>query len=366
MPYSRITHTKHYAAALKYAEGNGKGHNGKADRNLLVGAVGLYPAELRSYKEQFAELLAKRSEQNKTDVRRMIISYSKKELTPNDPASAVKALEIAQEIADKYYKGFPTAIYVQADGKGGCLHTHLITCNVNAITHKGFSSEQTCHSYLRNAVDEIAPQYITHDQSEAARNKVTQAERNTKGYIWKDDLKQRIKRAMQGAYSREDYIKRLKNEGVAATFKTSKKQGEYILYELTDTSKFKGDIPSNLKSKSYKLGSDFGISLLDEKIAHRQHIKQLAAAFSSKPQEQKQEQPEKFSVSPLEAPTKPRKRNGKIQVPSTTERHTEPPRPLTEQKPLRPPVTPKKTTTEMCEDFVNEQSEQEVDFPFSL
>lgn len=364
MPYSRITHTKYYAAALKYAEGNGKGHNGKADRNLLVGAVGLYPAELQSYKEQFAELLQHKSEQNKTAVRRMIISYSKKELPPSDPQSAVKALEIAQEIANKYYKGFPTAIYVQADGKGGCLHTHLIACNVNAITHKGFSSEQTCHAYLKNAVDDVSKDYITPDKVKEARNRVTQTERSKKGYVWKDDLKQRIKRAMEKATSRDDYVNRLKNEGVAATFKSSKKQGDYILYELTDTRKFSGDIPSNLKSKSYKLGSDFGISLLDDKIAYRQHIKQLAAALPSKPQEQKQEQPEKLSVSPLEAPTKPRKRNGRIQVPSTTERRTEPYRPPTERTEQKQPVKP--LTTPVCAPDVNDEDEQEVDFPFSF
>ena len=91
-------------------------------------------------------------------------------------------------------------------------------------------------------------------------------------YIWKQDLKQRVAAAMSESTSREDFLKRCTAHGVEAEYRdATKKQPEYILYELTDTTNFPDgeEIPKNLKSKSYKLGADYDLERLDEVISQK-------------------------------------------------------------------------------------------------
>ena len=269
MPYSRITPAKNSKDALDYAQGSddGKGHNDNDARNLVVGSVGLLPADVIPFDEQFEQLLKSSSSRNKTEARRLIMSFSKNELDPDDPQSPYKALTIAQETMQEGYNGFPSAIFVQNDGKGGKVHVHIIACNVNSITHKGFTDEQTNYKYLEQTFDKVAQNYIDLDYGRTTKDKVTQNERIKREqgiYCWKDDLKQRVNTAMINAKDRDDFLHKLTLAGVEGTYRTSKKQGDYILYELRDTSNFDDDkIPSNLKSKSYKMGSNYDIDALD-------------------------------------------------------------------------------------------------------
>lgn len=282
MPYTRITPSRNGREALGYAL-NGKGHDGSEKRNLLVGAVGLLPEQSMPYADQMELLWGKASSKNKTQVRRLIASFSQKELDPKDPKAAEIALQIMTDTLQEAYPGFPAVIAVQNDGKGGCLHVHAVTCNVNAETYKGFSDEQTKSWYLEKHFDAVAERYIELDKGDKAKEKVTQNERRQHAqneeiekhnaenpedkkplnYIWKDDLKKRVQAAMGEAKNRDDFLKRLTARGVEGTYRTSKKQGDFILYELTDTSGFDGKIPQNLKAKSYKLGSDFGCEALE-------------------------------------------------------------------------------------------------------
>ena len=49
---------------------------------------------------------------------------------------------------------------------------------------------------------------------------------------------------MSEATSRDDYLKRLTAHGVEGEYRTSKKQGDYIIYELADTAGFSGSSSS--------------------------------------------------------------------------------------------------------------------------
>lgn len=297
MPYTRITPSRNGREALNYAL-NGKGHDGSEKRNLLVGTVGLLPEKSMPFDEQMALLWGKASSKNKTQVRRLIASFSQKELDPKDPKSAEIALQIMTETLTEAYPGFPAVIAVQNDGRGGKLHVHAVTCNVNAETYKGFNDEQTKSWYLEKHFDAVAERYIELDRGELAREKVTQNERRQRAqneeikkenaenpedkkallYIWKDDLKERVQAAMGEAKDRNDFLKRLTAHGVEGTYRTSKKQGNFILYELTDTSGFDGKIPQNLKAKSYKLGADFGCEALEAALTKSRHAANHAPA----------------------------------------------------------------------------------------
>ena len=54
MAYTRISHTRNGRAAIQYARGNGKGHNGNENRNVLIGCVGMLPDEVEAFENQMA------------------------------------------------------------------------------------------------------------------------------------------------------------------------------------------------------------------------------------------------------------------------------------------------------------------------
>ena len=284
--FTRITPSKNGREALQYARGgeNGKGHNNKEHRNLLVGGVNLLPDSEMSYEDQMEVFWKKAKPNHKIQVRRIIGSFSKNELDPEDPNSKYKAMEMATEFSEKFYPDRQAAIFIQDDGEGGCIHFHLIVNDCAITDNKGCSADQQKYWYVEKNFDELAKSYIELDAGEPAKDKITQSERrkrkeNEKAieagepekveYLWRDDLKNRVREAMEEATDREDFLKRLTAHRVEGEYRSSKKQGDYIIYELTDLSGFEGDLPKKkeyFKSKSYKMGTDFGVEELDKQI----------------------------------------------------------------------------------------------------
>lgn len=192
-------------------------------------------------------------------------------------------------------------VCTQIDGKSGLVHNHILVNNVSMAdgivpggipigegrfqdvlvpAGRGCIDQQTYFSYVKKHTNEIAVKYIDLDFGKKQKTKSTQAERTNRGqgkYVWKDDLRERIERAQAEATDLDDFLSRLPAYGVTGTQRTSKKRGDYILYELTDTSGFgpDGKIPPNLKSKSYKLGDAYGLDQLFAK--QRQEDREDAA-----------------------------------------------------------------------------------------
>lgn len=285
--YTRITPSKNGREAIEYARGDDKGHNGNETRNLLVGSVNMVSDDVMSYEDQMQIFWNKASARHSIQVRRIVGSFSEKELDPNDPNSPHKALQMASEFVTEYYPDRQAAIFIQNDGVGGKLHFHAIVNDCDMISAKGCSIEQQKSWYVEKNFDKIAEQYLVLDTGKQdAADKTTQYERNMRQenaegknhYIWKDDLKERVTAAMSEASDRDDFLAKLTEHGVEGEYRTSKKVGDYIIYELVDTTGFDDKIPSNLKSKSYKLGSDYGLEALDAQIA-----KKKTATFTPEP-----------------------------------------------------------------------------------
>ena len=270
MAYTRVTRTKNGRGALLYAIGtNGKGHNGKDQRNACIGCVNLLPGV--DFADQMQPYWDRASEQHKTQVLRIVQSFSKKEFDPDSPADIDKANQLGQEYARLYYEGRQAVVCTQIDGKGGCVHNHIIVNDVHMDTLMGCDKEQYHHSTLKRWTDEITSKYTTLDTGEKAKDKVSQTERakREKGeYVWKDDLKDRIKAAMTEATSEQDYFDRLAAHGVAAAQKSSKKYGDYFTYELLEIPD--GVKVNNPKARSYNLGEIYGVGSLRIVLMSRQ------------------------------------------------------------------------------------------------
>lgn len=272
MPYTRVTRTANGAAAISYAI-NGSGHNGSEARNEIVTAVRMH--NKISYQTQMDKYWNRARPNHKTQIIRIVQSFSKNEFDPNDPADILKANEVGQAMIDEHYPDRQALVCTQTDGKGGCVHNHILINDVSMNKNKGCAKEQYYQPILKIWTDEITARYTNLDFGSEQHDKLTQAERakREKGeYSYKDDLRQRISSAMKRSISEEDFLRRLNENGVDATRKKSKKYGEYYVYELVDTS----TIPENaklpnhkLQSRSYKLGTDYGPWAL------KQHIEAL-------------------------------------------------------------------------------------------
>ena len=262
-----------------YAYGKGKGHNGSDVRNDLIANVNILPgvpAEI-----QMQKYWNRARANHKTQVIRVVQSFSVRELNPDEPADILTANIIGQEFVQKYYPDRQAVVFTQTDGKSGLIHNHVIISDTDMTSSRGCDKQQYYQPTLAKWTDEIAGQYFELDFGDTTvPDKTTQTERAKRAlgeYVWKDDLKSRITEAMNESESEEDWIKNLPAHGVNIEVHDSKKRGKYYTYELMDTDGF-GDkkIPQNLKSRSYKLGTLYDAEHVQEyfsekELEHRVH-----------------------------------------------------------------------------------------------
>ena len=81
-------------------------------------------------------------------------------------------------------------------------------------------------------------------------------------YIWKDDLRERIRIAMENATSEDDFLEALEDEGVKARYGTSRQHDKYISYELVDVPDHMEGADRKYKARSYTLGDAYGVKAL--------------------------------------------------------------------------------------------------------
>lgn len=299
MPYSRVTRTAYGADAIRYARGNGKGHDGSETRNQFIAGVNMLPDYVIPFEEQMQYYWDHASAQHKIQANRFIISFGLDELNPDDPDDCMKALEIGIQFARENAPDCQSAVYVQTDGVGHKVHAHIITNDVRISNFKGLDHSARHHSEFSRTVDRICARFIESKPVELAPERVTPAVRGQRmanekiramneeeqryaallgiepdliqeKYIWIDDLRERVKRAADGSADEAEFARRLRLDGVELVPQQDKKTGklsyrhratrtqpEHYLFELVDTSKFPDKVPQNLKSKSHKLGASY-------------------------------------------------------------------------------------------------------------
>ena len=269
MSHTTISKTRSGRALLDYVLDE-KAHNGIGVRNQLIVPVNLASGNAESYGDQMAAVWCRRSSKNKNEARHVITSFSKKELDPNDPADWMLAGAICQEFVEQNYPGFQAIIAIQTDGKGGCVHGHIVINNTRMDDFKGCTDEQTKAWFVRQKMDDIISKHmeIDHGKEQDVPEKIGEKSMRDKDgkYVWKDDLRDRILRARDAAKDFDDFMStQLPAVGVSAEYhpggtkRTGKVIDPYITYKLEDVSGFgDGKIPENLKSRSNKLGTEFG------------------------------------------------------------------------------------------------------------
>lgn len=273
MAYTRVTRTANGAGALAYAYGKGKGHNDHQHRNDMIANVNILPGVPTEI--QMQKYWNRARANHKTQVIRVVQSFSINELNPDEPEDILTANMIGQEFAQTHYPDRQAVVFTQTDGKSHLVHNHIIISDTDMTSSKGCDKQQYYQPTLAQWTNEIAGQYFELDFGNAKTpDKTTQTERAKRElgeYVWKDDLKSRITEALNKSESEDDWIKNLPAHGVNIEVHDSKKRGKYYTYELMDTDGF-GDkkIPQNLKSRSYKLGTLYDAEHVQEYFSEKE------------------------------------------------------------------------------------------------
>ena len=246
MPYSRITRTVAGTDAIAYARGNGAGHNNNEVRNEYMAGVNMLPDEVVSFEQQMQPFWDRADSRHIIQVDRCIVSFHPSELDPDKPEDCAKGLAIGCEIAKRNAPDNQSAVFLQKDGKGGKIHLHILTNDVNMSNYKGIDPAAYAHFHFQKIVDEVCQQYFDLAEPEAQPEKVNPSVRGSRmkneqiraanelerqraaaegrevdpekiqaeRYIWQDDLRQRIKKAAIEATDEADFAHHLRLSGV--------------------------------------------------------------------------------------------------------------------------------------------------------
>lgn len=305
MPYTRVTRAKNGAEAIQYARGGNAGHGRSGHRNEYITGINLFPDSVVPFERQMQPFWDKADPRHKVQIDRYIISYSPEELNSKNPEDVLKGHEISCELARTMAPGHQIAVFTQVDGKGGKIHSHFLVNDVNMATHKGLQPSRYWFPTLKSESLKICGKYFNVAGSKRAREMETRTERGRRtknekvkiqnaqeveaaqaegrapvllpeAYIWKEDLKRRIRAAAEASSSEDEFFRELTARGVdAEKRKATKKQPAHYLYELTDITGFSGKVPQNLKAKSFKLGEDYqplGVAAMSKAASYSKFV----------------------------------------------------------------------------------------------
>ena len=272
MAITKITSTHNGKKALEYILKD-RGHNGNERRNNFITGYNMVSSEAVSFHDQMEKYWNRKSEKTKIEVRRVTQSFSVNELNPDDDNDVFKAHEIGIELGKRLFPDRQFIVATQTDGKSGLVHNHIFVNNINMVTNRGMHKTEYDYRAVRRVSDEVVKSFgVDFDYGSEKSEKYSQTERAKREkaeYVWKDDLRDRIREAMDDATSRDEFIDNLEALGVEC--RIGKKS---ITYTLADTSNYEsefGEVPKQpLKSRANKLGEEFEHEHLEETFAKNQ------------------------------------------------------------------------------------------------
>ena len=271
MPYTTVSRVENGRSLLEYILQE-KGHNENAVRNMMKPSVAMNDNE--DYGTQMDRYWHRARSNHKVQIIHIIQSFSPKEFSRDNPDDVLKVNMIGQDFVSEHYKGRQALICTQADGKGKCLHNHILINDVSMINSKGCDNEEYHHKNVSEWSDKIVANYIIPIEAKEADEKLTRTEilkRENKKYVYKDDIRKRVEKTMENVSSEKEFLEKLFDNGVVAKKKKrgTKDKEEYYLYELLDLS----EVPEgtrlpkyNLTIKSYNLGAAYGPKAVNEAV----------------------------------------------------------------------------------------------------
>jgi len=205
---------------------------------------------------------------------RVIQSFSTDDLDPLNVADWQRANQIGMELAQKAFPDYQVGVYTQLDGVGHKLHNHLVVNEPNLITGQKYREHQSWQR-ISQLSDDICREHglsvIDPEKSPAERH--TMAERQLESqdaYVWKDDLRGRIDKAMLGSAvnSYESFSETLAASGVIIH-----KRGQSFSYEFLDAKN------KHRRARGKTLGRDYESETIKHEL-ERPETKPAVAVFT--------------------------------------------------------------------------------------
>ena len=169
-----------------------------------------------------------------------------------------KRLEMAWAEADKY----KIVSVAQDDGKGGNLHVHSYILNINPETGRSLDGTSRRHNFVKKALsEEMARENVQEFDFTKVKDKATKWEkerRDKRQYVWRDDLKNRIKDALNSpeSVSDETFTMELGKRGV-----DTRKRGKGYSFGFHD------EDGKKRSARGGKLGSEFELTSIQAMFA---------------------------------------------------------------------------------------------------
>lgn len=144
------------------AYGRGDGQKTKTDRNDLLSFVGSNRATTAEgwgvqVREDWRASVAaqKAGQKRKVESYHYIQSWSKDELDGDRAEDVEKAHAAGLEFANRVAPNSPVMVATQHDGKGRCLHNHIIIGNLDWDTGKALPKEAVHHGHIKIINDDV-------------------------------------------------------------------------------------------------------------------------------------------------------------------------------------------------------------------
>lgn len=266
----KITLANSGTAATEYAEGKGKLKeetknwlidqgvdedlvNSLNDRAVVMDGQNIDPeyaaSEMKATRKAFGI--------SGKETVRVIQSFPNTDLNPANPADWQRCNEMGLELAQKAFPDYQVAIYTHIDGEGHMVHNHLVVNMPNLTTGQKYNRHRDWE-----IVSEINDQ-ISKEHGLSIINEMAYSERRTMGerkladkgqYVWKDDLRTRIKTAISRmpdsdfykSFPISNFNHELQKVGVDVRLR-----GETLTYSFVD------DAGKKRISRDKKLGTQF-------------------------------------------------------------------------------------------------------------
>ncbi len=158
----------------------------------------------------------------------VVLSYDRGEYDPTDLEAIERAHRQSVATAEKLRAGHQCVVKTQTDGKTGLVHSHL---HFNAIHPESGRSMNGRHPVkdiqeLHRITKEVADDFgfdnraLMAERSQSAKLSRREHEQRAEGeYVWKDDLANRLDKALERSTTRDEWRDHAAESGVEIRFR---------------------------------------------------------------------------------------------------------------------------------------------------
>lgn len=170
-----------------------------------------------------------------------VLSFSRKEISPDDPEWVQQALDVAKAVMDNIAPDCQYIAVAQKDGQAGLVHVHIVQNVLHTSTLKAVSGRETSYDIFRKQTEyfmikqgielDAGKDHSKRKKAEAIKRQKHAKQEN--GYSWMEDLENRICAAVSDTTATGDFEQTLNAHGVSVSRKT-KNGWTFVLSESPD------------------------------------------------------------------------------------------------------------------------------------